>query len=1728
MSAGELSLPFSSIQKISYQSSKKEEKKCDRIRSLGEIMPYSAPCSATASMFFYAKGSSIICTHHDTLAIERRFTKHKEEVRLLAVDTISERGSGKWAASYDASQTVIVWNCLTGDELSGFISDQMLTTIVWTRNGTIASGNAQGNVLLFEPATSKLVSVPTKVDQIPITAIAPATEYNKFAIGFANGLLVVAELEPKFTVLHNLSLLEAPSPVTSLAWHASSVHQKSDMLAAQSLNSDLRVWSIYKPNHIRNKMAKVARVLKGSGNSKDVPSWLGWSKNGRIIQFSNNRTFSWDVRTKDITHEIVPTSENVRGLAIYGAGATLFTLDHNETIQQFDLNSPPQIVANAQHSANPKSPLSQVSLEKASTLAPPDAAIQTDTTSLEIERTDLAINKPSKTQKSSLVTCRNQIPLTSQYPVSLHCSKCRTKEISYGKKSESNIAYASSPWTSQERSSESSIESISTSSYGSQSDVSGTFSFRQNSLRIINQGDSIDDTQPKNFDLFPSTKARLVKNLRNPFVEVSDKPLSTCRNFRKQMLQILFDWKGEVQELIQDEMRRHPARSSAQILLARWLGEFDLENMTSISESMTSLDWMLLALSEMGKQSSPIKVAQFYVQRLLNRTDINTAATIMISMGDVDDAIEIYISHEKYIEAILLVSLTYPANYFRQAQLVQRWREWAVTHGQNHLAERCLAIIGSNSFPGECNSHGSPGILSPALSPTKVNPPQCNIALASELKIDSSLSNENLAKLKSTERSDSFGPLICSVDEMAQMASLRPGQRSEDQTPVLSRISPPNDFNGKENFSVEISPSRDESLSLKQQELTPKVLSTDLESRTSVLGNLSNSLPPRDFHIDSVPNDKVEISSPLIKEMRDVTKTPLSFLSPTKLNHSDKWHDINIKSVSPDSEVGALDIQWPQLDSIITGDYMSSPISSIASPCYRVSNQSLDTNCPTISSSFRVPRVSQFNSFSYNDSLGTGGGLDENTSFHESKPNKKVNKKEDFNAQGQSNEFNHQELKSHQKNLNIQSIEPLSLKCRSTADQILSSQHNDEDNDRANISLDNHKKKTKFITDKTFRNTNRSRSNSKSSKPSTISEGSNLHSRRKLLSCRVASFDQLRQLGLDDCQNPIITERGRDRNRTGSSIRAPSTPTWPQYEFFEYDCESGEDSNNFHKNIAPIRFQNYSPANRHRLRCRGLSNSRSTSLGRRRRRRTKSDDCSSGWQRSGPQMSKDCYRKELLQNLIVSDVKDRNSSLDKDHGTVRKEKAARELEERRMSLARRPSAPSIIHPEELSLSKIPLEGNQTEIQQVIDNNQNVPRTSVANILKEPHKKEGEKTKKVCFGIPIGLPATPRAMKISKFEVEGKKLSPVSLQDMGKPKIITQPLTEDSLNLKYHHMKRHENFAPLPTSVYKAPNTIITTPNRRISPRSASAPIPEENQMSSHALPSDLPTHPAFQVSLPPSSGRNGLDSKNNHAFTLQKQSRKVSPGKIIHGTLGYEARNNQVTPACSFPDVMDGIDEIIEVNSPSSPPLPPLLKELQHLADPTPPPPPPPPLSSFYRPELLNTNSIVSAISSGSGIIEIVRDDLEDDPFSSDEKLASQQPFASNFTAAIKELKPSLHSYYKVDSSNQNRGKREDSSITSGTGTGRFARVTAGFLGSVSRGPGTESRFKSSSPPQPRRSATTSPTNFLKGNHSRNFLPDFHFHTHHRHRRCKTNETSSKNQLNPNSSTITSEEGGLI
>lgn len=269
----------------------------------------------------FIEGNSVVVAHHDTLTIERRFSRHSAEVQLLAVDTQSATmGNGRFAVSYDVDMTAIVWDLMTGEEVARFASYENLTCAAWMRNGNVAFGMLF--VMGFSRSRSadfntrqrarKRYSLRTYDLRAHICAHHRSDPYNGTGprcrlqnlchwvirdvlscntplltrSRYQNGSLIIATLQPRFTILHSLSTSRAPSPIVNLAWHASSSRQKSDMLAVQTEDGDLRVWSVAKSFN-SNDPAKVVRILKRNDNYQNSPNWMGWSKNGRIIQFSD-------------------------------------------------------------------------------------------------------------------------------------------------------------------------------------------------------------------------------------------------------------------------------------------------------------------------------------------------------------------------------------------------------------------------------------------------------------------------------------------------------------------------------------------------------------------------------------------------------------------------------------------------------------------------------------------------------------------------------------------------------------------------------------------------------------------------------------------------------------------------------------------------------------------------------------------------------------------------------------------------------------------------------------------------------------------------------------------------------------------------------------------------------------------------------------------------------------------------------------------------------------------------------------------------------------------------------------------------------------------------------------------------------------------------------------------------------------------------------------------------
>lgn len=101
------------------------------------------PTAATASHFLFAQNSTVVVLHHDTLALERRFQSHTDNIEIISVDNVSERNSGRLVVTYDTGKTAIIWDLFSGQQVSRFASFEPLLVAAWMRNGHIAFGRCK-------------------------------------------------------------------------------------------------------------------------------------------------------------------------------------------------------------------------------------------------------------------------------------------------------------------------------------------------------------------------------------------------------------------------------------------------------------------------------------------------------------------------------------------------------------------------------------------------------------------------------------------------------------------------------------------------------------------------------------------------------------------------------------------------------------------------------------------------------------------------------------------------------------------------------------------------------------------------------------------------------------------------------------------------------------------------------------------------------------------------------------------------------------------------------------------------------------------------------------------------------------------------------------------------------------------------------------------------------------------------------------------------------------------------------------------------------------------------------------------------------------------------------------------------------------------------------------------------------------------------------------------------
>ncbi|KAL4862907.1 hypothetical protein BDV12DRAFT_35905 [Aspergillus spectabilis] len=1458
-----------------------------KVSSIASSMPIQSQfeaCASTASLFLYAQGSAILCLHHDTLALERRFENHREEVVFISVDNVSERGAGRLVVSYDASKTAIIWDLFTGSVIARFSSFEELKVASWMRNGNVAFGNEKGDVILFEPSTSDNVSCRTIFD--PVTALAPASDCRTYAIGYQNGSILIATLLPTFTILHTMTTSRGPSPIVSLAWHASSSKQKSEMLATMSANGELRVWSVAKPPG--KEAPRVIRVLKRSdASSSSEPKWMGWSKNGKIIQYLDGETWAWDVKTKHITYEPIPTIENPRGIANYGATAALFTLGPQYTVQQYDLENP-AMVANVQHPPT-NSMTAALDQMRARTKSP--RTLQ---------------DPPEMREPSAMYGSRRRAPFDSS---GIEVVKQQRAELSSPESSRGRAASVSSkassdkykpgPFSPPSRSAHTATSFSLTSAGGGRETPQPSFAYASSvsmsSVKSSRPGSRLrNEVQfspaDKNVDLFPFTRARL-----NDVPYRAHQPLDETRltpdDLRRQMLSMVFGWDGDIEGMIKDELYRHPPGSPAAILLAQWIDESDTDHMVSmISTGPTSIgDWMLLALSQMNGQSQANKVGQGFVQKLLEIGDVHTAATILIGLGDRDDAIEVYVSQNYYMEAILMTCLVMPTDWQRQSYLVRRWGEHVVAHSQQQLAIRCFMCTGvepSDPWASPAVHQANYGDIIPGRSPVaSPEPAYQNPANLLHPSSQSAAANRQSLKAPSLK-------LITSFDAQPNQRFRFPGLKSDDRTPTNAPGVTP--IAESAAGSSAISPGGFGSYKLNNIQS----LNNAINSRSGTPGFPKQRLPsigetPVDVHpptfIFKEPKKLVDYGSTsenddTSQSQPQVPEDDLGLLPSARYDPDEGFKP------SPQTAVQAT------ADKFATIKGLPSPTPGIFEALRERSDSRLSTRdrkpdglqlhfLPGESShdelqqsdmaaSFRSP-PSTANSFSTTKSPSVSGrsidqyinSLDE-ASYHV--------RKQHGHRRGRRN-----------------TDDSTTLSARKTKSRTASNDTHGR-NEKRYVQPAKRSPSSPVpmspeeLAQYSAKHTSKARSTSRVRKP----RSRNSSERRQN---RSTSRHTAGRLDANESSS-----RGRSADRQGLRNISPPSPI---------PMTNPEDALKF---VAGDRERR----SRQRSRSRRPSASRREASADGRRTRPGSRSRQEPDSRNAEYDLKDSDPPNLPEKLEIeilpADADVIPAPILSPAGIAelrRKELAAAELEARRLSLARNPSAPNIPFPGEIQYTRGALGSPPFSIQSF------TPRTPGRTMIQpktSPEYPSSSDSNSSRAGVPLGLPATPRAMRHPKYSGASES-EPMPPPPPPPPSAPPQTDTAPLLLSDARYQGEAERI-----------------------PRSMSVPVPEA-QLPSRPL--DMPMHPRFNPNLPRSRS-----SDRNRNMHRRESSRELSTAANANGTYNYGSSPVTVS-----------IEEAMEKS------LPPILPELQHLNLTPPPPPPPPPIPA----------SVASSQRESSGTIDI-------------------------------------------------------------------------------------------------------------------------------------------------------------
>lgn len=1256
-----------------------------------------------------------------------------------------------------------------------------------------------------------------------------------------------------------------------------------------------------------------------------------------------------------MTYDIIPVCDGVTGIANYGPTATLFALGRNHAVYQYDINpsSTPIQVASAQHAPANTPPTPPTMLEErqnpyteGSRMLAADEQIPltfTDTESSADEGGTLSPLQKIAKEMDSLDALESEIR-DKVMPLSPHSSRAssisskssgrRTGRKYLYDKPDSSRASSTSGYDGTEFSfgppvklGHDSMSIRSVSSLPSASDprhIRRSSNLRKEILRSPQEA-----AETATMDLFPAVKARLSEvAFRTPHYGNGAR---TPDLLLSEMLSVVFGWNDGIQSLIHDQLSRHRPGSAAAVLLAKWLGDMGADSMAAMigSESMTSSDWMLLALSSIG-QDSKKNVGETFVQRLLEKGDVHPAVAILLGLGEHNDAIEVYVSQSYWLEAVLLTCLTSPSDWQRISFLIRKWGESAMAQGRPELAVRCFSCTSVETsepwfspraqdavYAAQQERFTQPlsagAMTSPPLSPPSRSGSGRLTAKNASLKLITSFGDKGVPIIGGNDATATSRPLTTAVGvtPIAQSA-LSPGGAApwkiarDGREPSTARTATPGGFQRRKRL-----PSRDDIARAKQDVAdiaTPMTAARDKGSRAPSLASRVTSESSTTEPTTALR--QAAHDAELLPQRRQKDHLP----SPAHGVFARFREESRSRRRSRERKPDGLEVQI--MDTAYSDALSPGPSTDASS---RSRGEALSPG-PLTGGSLKSAKARAVDEYISSVEQARNTAREERACSLAQNRNRNESRKRGESRSGRASSRMRDQSESRARS----GVRPIRPAKRSPSSPIPMSPEEIAQASGAQQT----EAEPATTDDENFYKVS-------------VTSPTDSHRSTRSFRNRNSAEDALGQSSTDKAMMirglaplKVGHDRGRSKDRDiEPSPRSPSLPILSSKRFGASDDDAKSDGVGF------------------RLRARSSSRQPSDDLQSRRKASR------SGRERSSSRKSK----ARTVENALESSGTPK-STHDEDFDPMtpprlqagartrtltRKQIAAQELEARRRSLARRPSAPSIPLPGDVTTRRPSLPRYNTELgdsptsfQPPMSRSHTVDPDAMSR-----YNNQSKVTGTSTPSAPIGLPATPRAMRHPRYmstdpgerdaeppvpRIPGQ-FSDLSSLGSSLSQVTGSALSQNSVNSSDQPQSMLSSSQPSALSEGSdsvgplLPSTVFGQKPQDIPSRSVSAPPEKQGNV-----------HPMYKA---------GLSSSNHRMSGNRGHVRKISPPDV---GMRLDEQPTSIDAAI-YED-----DQVIVI--PEEEVAPPMLRELQHLAGPPPPPPPP----TMFQSVQVNSSGVIN------------------------------------------------------------------------------------------------------------------------------------------------------------------------